>query len=296
MKDESNRNRDLSEKMKALACFFEMHEKWAFIIVLFMWLLLIAAIYLYKNCYRKVYAGDFAYSKALRYSIDDVSTKNAQINGWCLKPGSNITTYDINLILWSDALGYGYVVPTMMQSRKDISEYMDDKYDYEKSGFSCIVNPKFIKKEAYRILIQYRCNDNNEVVETGEYYIPDYSVTYQKPNASEKLAYYIDSVSEADGTINGWCFKKGKDLEHFHMDLIFWNEVKSYGYRCPVYMLEDENITAEFDDGYNYDKSRFLGIVDRSLIHSGNYKIFIHYQCDGEDEMVDTKKSFYVRE
>lgn len=291
MTEESNRSitdKSLTGKMRSFVCFLEMHEKCTLAVILSLWLLFVVFVYMYKNCYSKIYTENFEYSDALQYCIDEISVKNAQISGWCLKPGADIRIYDIRLILWSDALGYGYVVPAMLNRRSDMTGYMDDGYNYEKSGFSCMINPKFIKKEAYRILIQYQCDGSSEVADTGKYYIPDYAVTYREPDTSGQLAYYVDGVSVADGMVYGWCFKQGKDLEQFDIDLILWNEDMCYGYQCPGYMLKDENITAEFNDGYNYDKSRFVCTLDNSMIRNGNYKVYIHYQCDGENEAVDT--------
>lgn len=268
------------------------YEKEVFIVVLFIWLLTVIVIFAMSNRYEKVYEGDMEYSSSLLYCIDDISTQNAQISGWCLKPGENINTFDIRIILWSDMLDYGYLIPTSLQKRKDVNAYMDDGYDYENSGFLCKINPRSIKKSVYKVLIQYGCNGYQEVVFTGSYYTSAYDVIYETPEPSEGLLCSIDYISVSDAVIRGWCMEKGKNINSFDMDILLWNQAKAYGYQIPACLESREDITEYFNDGINYDRAGFCCVFDNSWLVDADYRIYIRYRCNNSDLIVDTGQEY----
>ncbi len=112
-------------------------ERKSFIVILILWLFSVTAVFIVNNHYKKIYEEDITYSSSLECGIDRIAAQDAQISGWCIKPGASVCTFDMSVILWSDVLGYGYVVPAVMQKRTDVDAYMDDGYRYENAGFLC---------------------------------------------------------------------------------------------------------------------------------------------------------------
>ena len=271
--------------MKKLAGFLEKYEKELFIGTIILWLLTIILFYIHKNHYEKIYEGDFIFSDSLAYGIDEVSADDAQISGWCVKPGSDISTYNIRIILWSDFLGYGYVVPAEMQIRNDVTTYIDNGYDYSRSGFLCCINRRWMEKAVYRIYIQYKCNGYDEVAYTENYFVSDYHIIYQKPQLSENVSCNTDCVSTADAVIQGWCEKKLKEIQDIEINVVLWKEKEDYGYYFPCYRLSKEEPDGYWNVG-------FRCMFENSWIEDGDYKIYVQYETNGRKETCDTDQYY----
>lgn len=272
--------------MEKLAGFLEKYEKALFTGTIILWLLTIIFFYIHKNHYEKIYEGEFVFSDALAYGIDDVSVDDAQISGWCIKPGSDISTYNIRIILWSDVLGYGYAIPAEMQMRNDITTYIDDGYDYSRSGFLCCINRRWMEKAVYRIFIQYKCNGYDEVAYTENYFVSDYQIVYQEPQLSENISCNVEYISTVDAVIQGWREEKLKGVQAIEMNVILWKEEEDYGYYFPCYRLSKE----EGADGYW--NVGFRCVFENCWIEDGDYKIYVQYERNGRKEICDTNQCY----
>ncbi len=96
----------------------------------------------------------------------DQTTKDyVIINGWALKPGMEIFEASISVVIRSTENDKYYILPTKMIQRSDLTSYMNDGYNYEKSGFSTSVAywHKLADSE-YELFLLYDLNGTGDVL------------------------------------------------------------------------------------------------------------------------------------
>ncbi|MDD6798407.1 MAG: DUF6056 family protein [Clostridia bacterium] len=90
------------------------------------------------------------------------------ISGWCIKKGEDSGFFDMDIILKRESDGIYIKVPTYFVQNNNVTEFMNDGYDYANCGFKCRINEKQLdKNEKYRICIWYRNNGNNLLQESS---------------------------------------------------------------------------------------------------------------------------------
>lgn len=90
-----------------------------------------------------------------------------KINGWIAYRGESISTWKLSLLIQNDD-GSCYVVPMAVQERKDVTEAMNDGFNYNNSGFSVTVNKNYIKSDRAHYYILYENNDRDMIVDLDE--------------------------------------------------------------------------------------------------------------------------------
>ena len=81
--------------------------------------------------------------------------------------GESILTWKLSLLIQNDD-GSCYVVPMAVQERKDVTEAMNDGFNYNTSGFSVTVNKNYIKSDHAHYYILYENNDRDMIVDLDE--------------------------------------------------------------------------------------------------------------------------------
>lgn len=101
----------------------------------------------------------YAFGDEFRYCIDDFSLKeNGNIAGWLIKSGEDMNTVAIKVVFKQKDGEKTYIIPTMMQERKDVSEAMGREINYDYSGFNvkmCNVSEKLDLQGTKYILCFY---------------------------------------------------------------------------------------------------------------------------------------------
>ncbi len=90
-----------------------------------------------------------------------------KIHGWIAYRGESILTWKLSLLIQNDD-GSCYVVPMAVQERKDVTEAMNDGFNYNNSGFSVTVNKNYIKSDRAHYYILYENNDRDMIVDLDE--------------------------------------------------------------------------------------------------------------------------------
>lgn len=86
------------------------------------------------------------------------------ITGYAYIPGESIDYSDIQVLAHDMEKQVYYKLPTEVILRNEITQGMNDGYNYDYSGFKSVVYKKEIPKNC-SIAILYRCNSNNILVE-----------------------------------------------------------------------------------------------------------------------------------
>lgn len=148
-------------------------EKIIFVSMLFLWTCFVALYYVQCNSYELVTDVVTTNDEKYKFNIDSVSFSTrgryAYINGWCIKEGVGIATYDTSIVLWDEEENEGYVVPTMMVRRTDVRDKYSDGNDYSNCGFSATIDMSRIDyTKIYTVYICYANNNDFVYINTGQ--------------------------------------------------------------------------------------------------------------------------------
>jgi hypothetical protein len=108
------------------------------------------------------------------------------------------------------------------------------------------------------------------------------------PELSEALKHNVEHVSQENDLIsaNGWAFLLNKSAVNSKIQLVLEGENNIYA--IDVYNVNRPDVTAYFNDDFNYDNSGFKLTLKKEKIKKGNYKIGIIITTED-------KKSFFNR-
>ena len=116
-------------------------------------------------------------------------------------------------------------------------------------------------------------------------------ITTLGSNEIEVLADVGFSSEEKYYYVRGWSCILGETIENVNVAIILWNEEEQRGYVVPTILEKRPDVTAHFQDGYNYDNSGFVSYVRKDRIDQcARYQIFIRYRNNGHDEYKYTGK------
>ena len=108
------------------------------------------------------------------------------------------------------------------------------------------------------------------------------------------INYSIDDIQYNSSyiVINGWCFKQGENLVVVRNNFLLRDTETQDFYRIQSAAEERGDITAHFNDGFNYDHCGLQGKVSKAKLDLLNhkYEIYILYQSDGNNIVVNTNK------
>ncbi|MCD8238332.1 MAG: hypothetical protein LUC92_03200 [Clostridiales bacterium] len=119
--------------------------------------------------------------EAYRFNIDSITDSRTLgnyvfIKGWALHKGQDLNHFNTELVLYKDSLENCLVFKLAMQTRTDVTEYFDDGYDYDLSGFSANVKSSYIGGNEYKIALLYNdteTDDGAAIILTGETFISE---------------------------------------------------------------------------------------------------------------------------
>lgn len=116
--------------------------------------------------------GEFRYGiEELIWQEDGVSiTKDfVRISGWIVKPGEEIQTSAIWVVLKDSKTGIYYRLPTELTDREDVTDWMNDGLSYMLSGFYvCIPRWKALDTDTdYKVYVLDVLNGTEKMVSLG---------------------------------------------------------------------------------------------------------------------------------
>lgn len=91
-----------------------------------------------------------------------------KLSGWALRKGEDILVADAHFILRAETTGVCYRLPTAIVERADVDAVVDEegRFDYELCGIESVVRRSQLS-DRYRILIAYRTNGDDVLLDTG---------------------------------------------------------------------------------------------------------------------------------
>lgn len=99
------------------------------------------------------------------WGIDAVDSKYdvLKVSGWMAYRGESISTWDLSMVIQND--DNCYVVPMALQNRTDITEAMNDGFNYDNSGFVVTINKRYIQSGSAHYYILYKNNEKEMIVD-----------------------------------------------------------------------------------------------------------------------------------
>lgn len=141
-----------------------------FIVVNFLGLLFALIVFYDKQNIHKINNEDYIETKGdISYVIDSVDYNEDSISiiGWAYKMGQDIKNYDTEIVLNNITTNEFITIPTDMVIRKDVTEFFNDGFNYDCSGFSSkVLNRKLNRNDTYNIYILYRNDSHNYLIKT----------------------------------------------------------------------------------------------------------------------------------
>lgn len=94
-----------------------------------------------------------------------------------------------------------------------------------------------------------------------------------------------DSATQGDYiNISGHVVHTGEDLKHFNVQLVLYGDSLEDALIFKLAMQTRTDVTAAFNDGYNYDSSGFSANIKRSLIGDAVYNVALLYNDTQNDD------------
>lgn len=108
-------------------------------------------------------------NKEVEFTIDEVNTsrKYIEISGWAYKRGQNIGYFNNRFIIQNQKTKEYKALHTEMTYVGELFS-VDEKYDCRRAGMYAKSIAISLKKGLYKIFIEYRNDDENILVDTGE--------------------------------------------------------------------------------------------------------------------------------
>lgn len=105
-------------------------------------------------------------------AIDEVTyySKYVKVYGWAIIEHSNAFNYEKKLILESTD-GKCYEYDLKMVERRDITEFMNQKFNYDDAGFLIYINKANLERGLYTIHLELLGADNTKITKTMNDYI-----------------------------------------------------------------------------------------------------------------------------
>lgn len=105
----------------------------------------------------------------IEFTIDEVITsrKYIQIAGWAYKKGQNIGYFNNRFIIKNMQTNEYKALRTEMTNKDELFS-VDSKYDCRRAGMFAKSIAISLKKGIYKIFIEYKNDDQNFLVDTGE--------------------------------------------------------------------------------------------------------------------------------
>lgn len=107
----------------------------------------------------------------VEYKINSITTgtKYIEIQGWAYKTGKNIGYFDNRFVIRNEESLEYKVLNTQMQFVDEFFS-VDEKYDCRRAGMYAKSIAIGLKKGLYQIFIEYKNDDENMLVDTGNFF------------------------------------------------------------------------------------------------------------------------------
>lgn len=141
------------------------------LIFIFGMFFIIAVLIFQHNYYSKPAKTDLSQvqiaDNTYEFSIDTISSTSTQgdyilIEGWAAHTGKDLEHFNTQLVLYQDSLEDALVFKLAMQTKTDVTTYLDDGYNYDSSGFSANIKSNLIGDDIYKIALLYNDTETDD--------------------------------------------------------------------------------------------------------------------------------------
>lgn len=151
-----------------------------------------------------------------------------------------------------------------------------------------------------RLIIVFLCITGISILYCGILYYRNDKVDIIKESGwdqgKDKMQCCIDGFGDEEDTISlsGWCIVSGEDIGYANYYVVFHNIAEDSYYRVNTVYKQRADVTAYFNDGYNYDNSGFYTRVRKCNLPEGEYEVCIWYLCNDYNLLYTTDQHFGV--
>lgn len=129
-------------------------------------LILLYFVFVYKDYsnIHEVNTSELDFSTQFKCNIDEVKELDHNhlcITGWAIKEKENIERIECYIALKNKNTKKVYKIKTRRIDRPDVTEFYNDGFNYNGSGFAAVLDKQKFEKGSYEIVIIYRNNQNN---------------------------------------------------------------------------------------------------------------------------------------
>lgn len=115
---------------------------------------------------------------------------------------------------------------------------------------------------------------------------------------SGDIQFHIDSVNNDLNSnyinIRGWAFKSGSNLSTVECYAGLMKISTKEVYKVNTVKEAREDVTTQFNDGYNYDNSGFFANFSKKKLEKGEYEIILLYLSDNNNIFVPTGETISI--
>lgn len=219
-------------------------------------------------------------------------------NGWAILNRTDADNSLIYVVLLSATDTFAF--NTRLSLRPDVSYAMNhssaenEKFNYDNSGFSCVISKKQLKSGVYKVGI-YIARDGQEAFQISPYFInntheEDKATLIEQEISIEKndsLNYSLDSYKATAKliSIKGWAHIANTSTNNSQVFVVLTTGKKNYVFTT-VAQYRPDVTTAAKAAGLNLDRSGFTTSIPTHYLTAGKYLIGIYIQTQ------DKKKAF----
>lgn len=104
------------------------------------------------------------------YHIDQFDKKGnlVKISGWLIKEHNDIMQIDRFLVVKDNKSNKAYKLPTEVQYRSDIKDYLKDNIDYSDSGFLAVIPLSHIRGRDYSLYIVDNSDNKTSIIKLSD--------------------------------------------------------------------------------------------------------------------------------
>lgn len=109
-------------------------------------------------------------------------------------------------------------------------------------------------------------------------------------------SYSIDALSEQNykyDSISGWVVVNGHEVLQYETQVVLYTD-DGYAVAVPMKMVERADVTADFNDGNDYDMSGFQGLIRKKISDGKDCKIGFLIDVDHELCLIRTGQVYEV--
>lgn len=148
----------------------ENKAKLALIGILFLSVIFCFLIFYDAGRIKKIDMKNVIVTDDVTYCIDSVQQSNGVLTivGWAAKQGESIESIDMQVVLYSEDTQIGYVLPTQMTNQQEVTDTLNDGFNYNYSGFISrgLLSKLKLSEQNFKIYLHYKNNGEDLWVQT----------------------------------------------------------------------------------------------------------------------------------